>query len=128
MFFKDLFIGTLIYAVTLGFFNDYTDIVFAKSFSTIFFAAAVLQALTILILLFKDKTILSLKGKHKALIAFCIWLIMFSSKFVFIWAIDTIFAENININGFFGIFAVVLAATITHKLAEKSFIILGDEQ
>lgn len=128
LIFKDIFVGTLIYAVTLGFFNDYTNIVDAKSFSTIFYAAAVLEILTILIFLLKDKVLLALKERHKAIIAFSLWLIMFSSKFIFIWVIDIIFKENININGFFGIFAVVLAATLTHKTAEKSFIILGNKE
>jgi hypothetical protein len=46
--FQELFVGTLIYAVVLGFFNDYTSIVYAKSFSTIFLAAVLLEALTFL--------------------------------------------------------------------------------
>lgn len=126
--FKDLFIGTLIYAVTLGFFNDYTNIVYAKSFSTIFYAAVILQMLTMLVFMLKDRALKSLADRHKALIAFSLWLIMFSSKFIFIWVIDIVFKENININGFFGIFAVVLVATLTHKLFEKTFIMLGDNQ
>ena len=39
LLFQEIFIGTLIYAVVLGFFNDYTNIVSAKSFSTIFLLA-----------------------------------------------------------------------------------------
>ncbi|WP_207843499.1 hypothetical protein [Williamsia soli] len=45
--FKELFVGALIYAVVLGFFNDYTSLVYATSFSTIFFAAIVLEILTL---------------------------------------------------------------------------------
>jgi hypothetical protein len=126
--YQELFIGTLIYAVTLGFFNDYTNIVEARSFSTIFYAAVVLQILTMLVFLLKDKVLLSLKGRHKALIAFCLWFIMFSSKFIFIWTIDLIFNSYVSINGFFGIFAVVLAATLAHKLYEKIFIMLDHSQ
>ena len=48
LYFKDIFVGALIYAVTLGFFNDYTSIVEAKSFSTIFYGAVVLEILTFL--------------------------------------------------------------------------------
>lgn len=125
---KDLFIGTLIYTAILGFLNDHTNIVDAKSFSTIFYAAGVLQILTVIVFMLKDTILLKLKGRHKALIAFCLWLIMFSSKFVFIWVIDIIFKENININGFFGILLVVLAATLINKIAEKSFMALGDKK
>lgn len=132
LLFKELFVGTLIYAVVLGFFNDYTDIVYAKSFSTIFFAAIVLEALTYLTFLLKDTIITRLKGKpkitHRALMFFCVWLIMFLSKFVFMWAIDVSFGDNITIHGFFGILWLVLCVTVTHKLADKIFLKLGDDK
>jgi hypothetical protein len=128
--FKELFVGTLIYAVVLGFFNDYTDIVEAKSFSTIFFAAIVLQILTYLVFVLKDRTISRFRGKeglrNNILLGFNVWLILFLSKFIFIWVVDIIFGDYININGFFGILFVVLAVTITHKAADKVFKALGE--
>ena len=39
LLFKELFVGTLIYAVVLGFFDDYTSIVEARSFSYVCLAA-----------------------------------------------------------------------------------------
>lgn len=130
LLFKELFVGTLIYAVVLGFFNDYTAIVYAKSFSTIFFAAAVLEILTFLAFLLKSKIIARLKSKqgatYRALMFFSVWLVMFLSKFVFIWAIDITFGNNITINGFFGILWLVLCVTVMHKLADSTFIRLGD--
>ena len=130
MFFKEVFVGTLIYAVALGFFNDYTKIVEAKSFSTIFLSSVVLQLLTIMAFKFKGRIVEWLKPRsgiaYKALMIFCVWLVMFSSKFVFIWVIDQIFGDNININGFFGILFVVLCVTIIHKLADYTFKKLGE--
>lgn len=130
LLFKELFVGTLIYAVVLGFFNDYTDIVEAKSFSTIFLTAVVLEVLTYLAFQLKGKIVSVLKGRQQAIykmaMFFSVWLVMFLSKFVFIWVIDSIFGNNININGFFGILLLVVSVTITHKLADKVFIKLGD--
>ena len=132
LLFKELFVGTLIYAVVLGFFNDYTSIVYAKSFSTIFYSAVILELLTYLVFLLKDKIIIWLKGRqgaiYKILMFFCVWLVMFLSKFVFIWVIDVIFGNNINIYGFFGILLIVLCVTIIHKLANKVFIKLGNNE
>lgn len=51
---------------------------------------------------------------------------MFVSKFVFIWAIDFVFGDNMNINGFFGILILVLAVTAIHKMADLVFTKLGD--
>lgn len=130
LLFKELFVGTLIYAVVLGFFNDYSSIVYAKSFSTIFYAAIVLQVLTYLAFLLKSKIIAWLKDRktllYRMLMFFCHWLVLFLSKFVFIWAIDMIFGNNIDIYGFFGILIVVLCVTITHKLADRVFIKIGE--
>jgi len=132
LIFKDTFVGAFIYAVTLGFFNDYTDIVDARSFSTIFYASIVLEILTFLTFMLKSRIIDWLKSRegifYKAMMFFCVWLVMFLSKFVFIWSIDLIFGANMSIHGFFGILFVALSAVITHKLADKIFIKLGDSQ
>jgi hypothetical protein len=113
--FKDVFVGTFIYAVTLGFFNDYTAIVEARSFSTIFYASIVLEILTFLAFMLKGKIIGQLKDReglfYKAMMFFCVWLVMFLSKFVFIWVIDSIFGANMSIHGFFGILFVALSVS-----------------
>ena len=36
--FRDWTLGTLLYAVVMGFFNDYTDLLDVESFSTLFMA------------------------------------------------------------------------------------------
>lgn len=130
MIFKELFVGTLIYAVVLGCFDDYTDIVAAKSFSTIFLAAILLEVLTYRAFVLKGKVVSLFRERdgrlYRFLMVFFVWLIMFSSKFVFIWSIDWVFGDNINIVGFFGILYLVLAVTIIHKLADEVFKRLGD--
>jgi len=127
--FKELFVGTLIYAVVLGFFDDYTGIVDAKSFSSIFFAAIILQILTSLLFLLKKRIVAWLKDRkeigYRILMFFMVWLVMFLSKFVFIWSIDAILGDNVNINGFFGVLILAVSVTVIHKLADYTFIRLG---
>ena len=130
LLFKELFVGTLIYTIVLGFFDDYTSIVEAKSFTYIFLAAIVLEVLTCMALAVKDAIVghLRPRGTRRAiaLMAFGVWFVMFSSKFVFIWAIDVVFGEDVNINGFFGVLAVALIVTVTHRLADIVFARLGE--
>jgi len=132
LLFQELFIGTLIYVTVLGLFQDYTSIVYAKSFSTILFAAVVLELFTYLAFQLKNKIINLLKNRegkiYLVLMFFCVWLVMFLSKFVFIWVLDLIFGEYININGFFGILFVVLSVTVIHRLAYLIFNILGEAE
>jgi hypothetical protein len=132
LLFKELFVGTLIYAVVIGFLNDYTSIVDARSFSTIFYAAIVLEILTYLAFLLKGKIVGWLKDRqgliYRIAMFFFVWLVMFLSKFVFVWVVDIIFGDNINIYGFFGILLLVLCVTIIHKLADETFRLLGDTE
>lgn len=129
--YQELFIGTLIYIAVLGLLNDYTSIVSAKSFSTIIYASIVLELLTYLAFKLKSVIIAWLKHRegaiYKALMFFSVWLIMFLSKFIFIWALDVIFDSYISINGFFGILFVVVSVTAVHKLAYYIFQKLGNE-
>lgn len=129
--FKELFVGTLIYAIVLGFFDDYTGIVEAKSFSSIFFAAIILQILTSLLFLLKKRIVAWLKDRkeigYRILMFFMVWLVMFLSKFIFIWSIDVILGDNVNINGFFGVLILAVTVTVIHKLADYAFMRLGSK-
>lgn len=132
LIFKEFFIGTLIYAVVLGFLNEYTDVVAAKSFSTIFFSAIVLQVLTLLAFRLKKFLVAWFKTRNGALarlgMFFSVWLVMFTSKFVFIAVLNLIFGSYISINGFFGILLVVVLVTAVHKLADYTFKALGSTE
>lgn len=114
--FTDFVTGVLIYAVVLGFFNDYTEILKTTSYSTTFFVAVVMQSLTVLTLLLKSKVVAKFKGKQgrssKALMVFFVWLIMFSSKFVFLGAISLIFQDDVDISGFIGLVAIIAVMMI----------------
>jgi hypothetical protein len=128
--FVDLVAGTLSYAVVLGFLNDYTDLVWARSFSTIFLASVVLAILTWLTLRLKTRVLGHLRGREggsrRALIGFVLWQILFWSKFVFLWVLETIFGDDIRFSGFFGILAPVILVTIIIHLGEVVFTRLGE--
>ena len=117
--------GTLIYVMVLGLFNDYSSVVYARSFSTILLASVVLEILTYLAFKLKGSIVRWLKDRegagYRALMFFCVWLVMFLSKFVFIGVLDALFGSYIRVNGFFGILFVVLCVTVVHKLAYKVF-------
>ena len=129
LFFKEMFVGTLIYAAVLGFFNDYTAIVEAASFSTLFLAAILLQLLTFLTFSFKQKIVGWVKGRqgfgYRFLHFFLVWLVMFLSKFVFIWSVDFVFGDAMTIYGFFGVLYLVVAVTVIHSAANYTFRSLG---
>lgn len=121
-FFNDMLSGTLLYSVVLGFFNDYTDILWTRSYSTTFMAALVMQILTYLTFALKDIVKAKFKGKegkkYKIAMGFSLWLILFLSKFVFIAVIDFIFGSAIEIRGFFGLMGMIVCMTVAAKLLE----------
>lgn len=129
LIFAELVVGTLIYAVVLGLFDDYTDLVSAKSFSTIVFASILLEALTFLTFLFKDWWIEFLTRWRGELSRpqkiFGLWLVMFFSKFVFLWALEFVFRGNFEVGGFFSILILVACVTVLAKVANAFFVRLG---
>lgn len=124
-------VGTLLYTVVLGFCSDYTDILYTKSYSTTFLAALVMQILTMLTFRFKD-WIASFfppvreTSSMKFLYGFCIWLIIFFSKFVYLYILDILFGSRIEITGFFGILGIIILATLLFEGTEIIYKKLDD--
>ena len=117
--FSKMLIGTLLYAVVIGFFNDYTDFISTKSYSTTFLVSIVMQVLTYITFNLKGRVVRHFKLKeNRLLMVLGVWLIMFSSKFVFLAVLDKIFGGNLNISGFVGLILIIATFTISQKLIE----------
>jgi hypothetical protein len=123
--FLDFVLGTLIYAVVLGFFEDYTNILTTWSYSATFFAAVVMQVLTQATFWLKSFVINYFKGKegrkYVVILIFFVWLILFISKFVFLAVIDFIFGGNVEISGFIGLLIIILTMTGIKKLIDQVY-------
>lgn len=121
-FFRTMFVGTLIYSVVLGFFNDYTEILHTSSYSVTFAVAIVMQILTYLTFALKDVVKNNFKKRQGKLntagLVFSIWLILFLSKFIFLAVISFIFRESVEISGFIGLMLIIICMTLAEKLAE----------
>lgn len=129
LIFAEVLVGFLIYVLVLGLFDDYTDWIDAKSFSTIVFASMVLEALTFLTFLLKDRWIAFLSARRGELSRWqkllAMWPIMFFSKFVFLWALDWVFGSNFDVSSFVAILVIIACVTILARLANAFFIRLG---
>ena len=123
--FYDMVLGTLVYAVVLGFFEDYTVILNTWSYSTTFFAAIVMQILTYLTFWLKSLVVKYFKGKegsmYKAALFFGVWLILFLSKFVFLAVIDFIFGSAVEISGFVGLMIIIITMTVAKQLIDVAY-------
>ena len=127
--FRNFILGILVYSVVLGFFNDYTDILYTGTYSTTFAVAIVMQLLTILTFRAKDNVVLVFKKKEDRKnnfgLIFSIWLIMFFSKFVFLAVIDIVFQNQVEISGFVGLLLIIVTVTIVQKIIELIYSKLG---
>ena len=128
--FRNMVVGILLYSVILGFFNDYTDILHTGTYSTTFALAIVMQILTFFTFIAKDKVIdwFNSREKHnnRIWLIFSVWLVIFLSKFVFLWVIDFVFRGTVEISGFFGLLIIVVILTIAQKILEMIYNKLGD--
>lgn len=120
--FREWTSGTLIYAVVMGFFNDYTDFLQIESFSTVFLAALVMQALTSATFSVKKRVNIWYQGRTgtgtKIAHGLSIWAIMFFSKFVFLGVIDIVFASAVEISSFVGLMLIIAVMVILSRLIE----------
>ncbi len=120
--YRAIVVGTLIYSVVLGFFADYTNVLFTTSYSTTFSMALVMQVMVFPTLLLKKKIANWFKGRSgkytKFAMVMSLWLVMFLSKFVFLAVLDIVFSGSVEIRGFFGLVAIILCATILQQIAD----------
>lgn len=122
-------IGTLIYSVVLGFFDDYSGLVTITSFSTLFLAALVLQVLTWLT--FRVKGLAKAlvpegdRARHRVGRLFAMWLVLFFSKFVFIEAIDLVFGDDVEFSGFVAVLVLVAVTTVLGRVGGLVYERLG---
>jgi len=120
--FRDMLIGTLLYSVVIGFYNDYTTILHTRSYSVTFALALALQLLTFATLWVKKAIVRRSKritGKKGTLVLlFGVWLVMFLSKFVFLWVIGIVFKESVQLEGFVNILVVVATMLLVQKIID----------
>lgn len=123
--FREVVLGTLVYSVVLGFFNDYTDILHTGTYSTTFLVAIVMELLTLITFWLKRKIVKHFKNKegskYKAALIFSVWLIIFLSKFVFLAVIEFIFGYSVELSGFIGLMLIILIMSITKKIIDTIY-------
>jgi hypothetical protein len=120
------FTAILIDLVVLDLFAEYWDLVTIESFSISLLAALLLQVLLKLTLVVEHQVALLFKGKSgamaKFLRVFCAWVVLFSSKFIILFAIDFVFGEAVLFGGpFHGV--VVFIAVVIAMLATEELIV-----
>jgi hypothetical protein len=123
LIFRDWTLGTLIYAVVMGFFDDYTDFLTTDSFSTLFLAALVMQALTFATFQFKKRVGTWFRGRPegtgtKVAHGLSIWAILFFSKFIFLEVIDFTFGDAVEISSFVGLMVIIAVMVIASRLID----------
>lgn len=122
--FQELLVGSLLYAVVFGFFNDYTDILKTTSYSSTFLSAIVMMLLTFPTFRLKRWIVVRLR-EHRIFMILSVWLVMFLSKFVFLGVIALVFGDYVRISGFVGLLIIIASVTALQKLAGYAYRKLG---
>ena len=127
--FLEMMSGVLVYAVVLGFFNDYTEMLHTGTYSVTFALAIVMQLLTYLTFRVKDRVVRLTKrhqARHTVVVrAVSIWIILFISKFVFLWVITIVFRGEVQVSGFVGLILIILTTTIATQILARVYSYLG---
>ena len=120
------FTAILIDLVVLNLFAEYWDLVTIETFSISLLAAILLQVLLKLTLVVEHQVALFFKGKSGAMARFlrifCAWVVLFSSKFVILFAIGFVFGDAVLFSGpFHGV--VVFIVVVIAMLAIEELIV-----
>lgn len=130
--FTEIVFGTLIYTIVFGFLNDYTNLVAAKSYSTIVLASLLMQLLVYPTLKLKEWLVNWFRQKNtkarKLGLIFTIWGILFVSKFVFLEILLFVFKDSLFISGFVAVLLIILCSTIITQLFKYIYILLGNNK
>ena len=117
------FAGTLIDLVVLGLFDDYSEHVYVKDFTTLLLASVAMQILLKLTIAVEHRVLALFKGKEgmawTSAKFFVAWLILFGSKFVILWALALLFSHDVHFTGIVhGVVWLILVA-VTMVIAEE---------
>lgn len=127
--YRELLVGTLIYAVVFGFFDDYTDLLRTSSYSMTFLAALVMQCLVYPTFRLKGWIARWFRRRegawYKVGLVMGVWSVMFFSKFVFLAVLDRVFGHAVEIGGFIGLVAMITCATVLGQLSKVVYQKLG---
>jgi hypothetical protein len=123
------FVGALIDLVVLGLFDEYSDKVYVRSFTTTLLAAIVLQLLLKATIAVEHWVAGHFKGRAggwmKFLRYFCAWLVLFGSKFVILEALNIAFGENVQfegaLHGIVWLIIVVVTMVIIEELVVRFY-------
>ncbi len=119
--FMRYFTAVLIDLVVLNLFSDYWEHVYFESFTVSLLAAVVLQILLQATLAIEHRVGLYFKNKSgnaaKVMRVFSAWLVLFSSKFIILYALNFLFGDSVMFTGplhgvvaFIAVVVVILAA------------------
>ena len=129
------FTAVLIDLTILNLFAEYWDQVVVESFTFSLLAAVLLQVLLKLTLALEHRVGLWFSARPgtvtKVLRLFCVWLILFGSKFIMLGAIDLLFGDHIRFigvaHGVFPFLVVVCAMLGAEELAARFFRSLNNQ-
>ena len=127
------FIAITIDLIVLGLLAEVWDQIMINHFSTVLFAAVLLQLLLQLTLVVEHKAAGMFQGKSgtawklgRFLVA---WFILFSSKFVMLWAVYWFLGDNIEfrgaMHGAVAFIVAVVAMVVAEEIVNRIFRALG---
>ena len=121
------FTGTLVDLVVLGLFSDLASSkVYVDSFTTMLWAAILMQILLKATIVLEHRVLARFKGKTGAawmgLKYFTAWLILFGSKFVILEALTFAFGDKVRFEGRFNGILTLIVVVVVMLVAEEAIV------
>ena len=119
----------LIYIIVLNLFVEYVDKIVIDSFTISILTAILLKALLDLILGLEHRVAHFFEarpGKLSMLLRILsTWLILFSSKFLILEAVDLVFGDHVELGKFWHVLILVIALMVAREVVQRIYVALG---
>jgi hypothetical protein len=113
----------LMYIVVLNLAAELVDNIRVERFSISIFVAVVLKIILDLIQMLEHRLqhLFCVQLERKVLGAFLMWLVVFSSKFLFLWMDDAIFSEQVELGYIWEIMVLSVVLIVVEKLLRFAY-------
>ncbi len=116
-------VDVFVYTVVLNLFVEYLPRVISETFTLSVLTAVLLKAVLELVVAVKNRVKAGFRRAAtpvgKLLAGFLLWLVLFTSKFVVLEAVDLVFGAHVSLGGFFSVTLLILVLLAARAVVRR---------
>lgn len=117
----------LLYIIVLNLFVEHSEKITIDSFTISIFTAILLKILLEVVLKFEHRLSDALKS-YRVIRILLIWVILFSSKFLILEAVNLVFGDHVKLGSFLDVIFLVIVLLVAREIIKRIYVYLGRKE